>query len=78
MEHWLTHRAYKGEAPLRDFWERQFIIMNDKLSEEFDHFKNLPLMLIYIQWKLLNFWSIGSNPVALVLRRFVNMTKHAY
>ena len=39
MEHWLTHRAYKGEAPLRDFWGRQFIIMNDKLSEEFDHFR---------------------------------------
>ena len=39
MEHWLTHRAYKGEAPLRDFWGRQFIIMNNKLSEEFDHFR---------------------------------------
>ena len=39
MEHWLIHRAYKGEAPLRDFWGRQFIIMNDKLSEEFDHFR---------------------------------------
>ena len=39
MEHWLTHRAYNGEAPLRDFWGRQFIIMNDKLSEEFDHFR---------------------------------------
>ena len=39
MEHWLTHRAYKGEAPLRDFWRRHFIIMDDKLSEEFDHFR---------------------------------------
>ena len=39
MEHWLTHRAYKGEAPLRDFWGRQFKIVNDKLSEEFDHFR---------------------------------------
>ena len=38
MEHWLTHRAYK-EAPLRDICGRQFIIMNDKLSEEFDHFR---------------------------------------
>ena len=38
--------------------------------------ENMPLMLIYIQCKLLNFWSIGSNPVALVLRQFVNMTKH--
>ena len=38
---WNTGRliVHKGEAPLRDFWRKQFIIMDDKLSEEFDHFR---------------------------------------
>ena len=39
VEHWLTHRAYNKEAPLRDFCGGQFVIMNEKLSEEFDHFR---------------------------------------
>ena len=37
--HWLTHRAYNKEAPLRDFCGGQFVIINEKLSEEFDHFR---------------------------------------
>ncbi|KAL5476085.1 hypothetical protein EMCRGX_G025990 [Ephydatia muelleri] len=39
VEHWLTHRAYNKEPPLRDFCGGQFVIMNEKLSEEFDHFR---------------------------------------
>ncbi|KAL5500016.1 hypothetical protein EMCRGX_G011506 [Ephydatia muelleri] len=39
VEHRLTHRAYNKEAPLRDFCGGQFVIMNEKLSEEFDHFR---------------------------------------
>eukprot|EP00731_Ephydatia_muelleri_P025267 Em0017g350a len=39
VEHWLTHRAYNKEAPLRDFCGGQFVIMNEKLSKEFDHFR---------------------------------------
>ncbi|KAL5518116.1 hypothetical protein EMCRGX_G003797 [Ephydatia muelleri] len=39
VEHWLTHRAYNKEALLRDFYGGQFVIMNEKLSEEFDHFR---------------------------------------
>eukprot|EP00731_Ephydatia_muelleri_P005135 Em0002g1311a len=39
VEHWLTHRAYNKEAPLRDFCGGQFVIINENLSEEFDHFR---------------------------------------
>ena len=46
--------------------------MNDKLSEEFE---NMTLMEVSIQWSLFNFWSVGSNPVALVLRPLLDMAK---
>lgn len=35
----MNHRAYRGEVPLRVICGENFVIMNDTLEEEFDHFR---------------------------------------
>ena len=77
MEHWLTHRAYK-EAPLRDICGRQFIIMNDKLSEEFNHFRKHAIDAYFYPEEaiqLLEYWFKSSG---ISIKTIVNMTKHFY
>ena len=62
MEHWLTHRAYKGEAPLRDFWRRQFWMTN--FLKEFDHFRKLAIDAYLYPVKaieLLEYWFKSSG-----------------
>ena len=36
---WMNHRTYRGEVPLREICGDRFVIMNDTLEEEFDHFR---------------------------------------
>ena len=35
----MNHRTYRGQVPLREICGDSFVIMNDTLEENFDHFR---------------------------------------
>ena len=75
---WIDYRSYYGEAPLKEMYGGDFVIVNEGLNDEFDRFKRKVISYLDDALRmvqsidLLNFWIRESNVSVQSLQVFEN------